>query len=381
MSYYLKMNKDEMAIYVEGDKDLLKRYEGIVGQQLLDFIYYDLRDLNDLLDQTYSLATNMRNPGFDYFLKRADDTNIYFRFFVELFLETITSDTLKTKKGFEDLCNRFSGEASVLKKEAQFANISYRSISKPFLIGIFSLHAMGMQEFMKTQLEFCVNSNTAMQYSSLSPTERLYIYEQWRKAKGEQPLYFETNSFFSQLVITEAFKLNIEFSIDELANMIKAKKPEISEMTVLDTGWALMRYELMKLVTQGVVVKRCANCSRYFIPGGRSDTEYCSRPLEGQSNKTCQTVGALARHQDKIKSDPVYKEYKKAYKRYHSRVRTGSMKQVVFFEWSEKAQEKRDLCIAGKLDFDKFVEWLNKDRVYKRTQRAHASNEEGQHAV
>ncbi len=66
MSYYLNMDKDEMAIYVDSDKGLLKRYEGIVGQQLLDFIYYDLRKLNDLLDETYSLATHMRNPGFDF---------------------------------------------------------------------------------------------------------------------------------------------------------------------------------------------------------------------------------------------------------------------------------------------------------------------------
>jgi hypothetical protein len=161
-----------------------------------NFIYYDLRKLNKLLDETYSLAINMRNPDSNYFLKRADDKNIYFRFFVELFLETITSDMLKKKKGVDELCSRFPQEVAILRKDKRFAEISYHTISKPFLIGIFSLHAMGMQEFMKSQLEFCVNSDDSKQYRDLSPTERLFIYEQWRKSKGEQSLYFETDGFY-----------------------------------------------------------------------------------------------------------------------------------------------------------------------------------------
>ena len=137
-------------------------------------------------------------------------------------------------------------------------------------------------------------------------------------------------------------------------------------MTVLDTGWALMRYELMKMITQGIQVKACANCQRYFVPDGRSDMEYCNRPLDGQPNKTCQTEGALIRHQNKIKTVPVFYEYRKAYKRYNSRTRTGSMKQSDFFEWSEQAQKKRDQCLAGKLSFEDFLDWLNKDRIYKK---------------
>ena len=32
----------------------------------------------------------------------------------------------------------------------------------------------------------------------------------------------------------------------------------------------------------------------FFIPDGRSDTEYCSRPLSDQPEKTCQDIGAMA---------------------------------------------------------------------------------------
>lgn len=366
MAYYLKMTDDKMNIYVETDTGLKKRYEGVIGQQLLDFIYYDLRKLNELLDKTYSLAMNMRNPEFDSFLKRADDKNIYFRFFVELFLEAITSDMLRKKKGFDELCSKFPQEIAILKREEKFEKVTYRNISKSFLIGIFSLHAMGMQEFMKTQLEFCVNSNDAKQYCDLSPTERLYIYGQWRKAKGEQPLYFEVDTFFSKLVITEDMNADTDFSIDDLAERILKEKPEIFEMIVLDTGWALMRYEIMKMITQGIPIKVCSNCNRYFISTGRNDREYCSRSLDNHSVKTCQTEGALIKLKNKIKTDPIYREYRKAYKRYNSRTRTGSMKQSDFFEWSEEAQEKRDICLSGELKYDDFLDWLNKDRIYKK---------------
>jgi hypothetical protein len=37
--------------------------------------------------------------------------------------------------------------------------------------------------------------------------------------------------------------------IEKIAEQIHARKPEIAEMTVLPNGWALMRYELMKMVT------------------------------------------------------------------------------------------------------------------------------------
>lgn len=148
--------------------------------------------------------------------------------------------------------------------------------------------------------------------------------------------------------------------------MLKKNKPQISEMTVLPNGWALMRFELMKMITQGVMVKKCENCKRYFIPNGRSDIEYCTRALSDQPDKTCQSIGALKKHQEKVQKNPIHKEYSKAYKRNHSRVRVGTMTQAEFLEWSDEARAKRDLCLAGKMDMDVFMEWMSKDRRYKK---------------
>ncbi len=154
----------------------------------------------------------------------------------------------------------------------------------------------------------------------------------------------------------------LEYQIGKL----KKQKPQIAEMTVLPTGWALMRFELMKMISQGIQIKKCANCGRYFILDGRIDIEYCSRPLADQPGKTCQDVGALNKYMGKVHADPILKEFHKAYKRNHSRVRVGTMTQTEFLEWSGEAREKRDQCIAGEIDKDEFMEWVNMDRRYRK---------------
>ena len=44
----------------------------------------------------------------------------------------------------------------------------------------------------------------------------------------------------------------------------------------------------------------------------------------------------------------------------------GTITQTEFLEWSDEARDKRDMCIAGKMDKDYFFEWVNKDRKYKK---------------
>lgn len=368
MAYYARISENKMEVLFEGQNQLRCQREVLVGRQLLDFIYYDLKKLNEALDHAYSLAVYAKDPSFEGILTKLDMQNIYLRFFVELMLDTIFHGKPNTKAGFEALRNQFPQEVAFLTQNDKFKNVSYRTVSKPFLISVFSVHALGMQYFMKQQMEFCMDGTNDEDYKQLSPVERLYIYEQWRKAQGEQPLYFETDTFSSRLVISEEISTVGDFSIEELVDKLKKQKPQIAEMTVLPTGWALMRFELMKMISQGIQIKKCANCGRYFILDGRSDIEYCSRPLADQPGKTCQNVGALNKYIDKVHADPIRKEYHRAYKRNHSRVCIGTMTQTEFLEWSDEARKKRDQCIAGVLSKDEFMEWVNNDRRYAKRQ-------------
>ena len=296
MAYYARISDTKIQVLIEGQNGLRSQSEALVGEQLLDFVYYDLTKLNKALDQAYSFAYHVKDPDFEWILKKLDIQNIYLRFFVELLLNAIHYDKPNAKTGFEKLCKQYQQEIEFLKQNEKFKNVTHRTISKPFLIGVFSSHALGMQSFMKQQLEFCVDGSNEEKYLQLKPIERLYIYEQWRKSNGEQPLYFETDTFSSKIVISEEIQTNVDFSIEELADKLKKQKPQIAEMTVLPTGWALMRFELMKMITNDVIIKKCANCGRYFILDGRTDVEYCSRPLANQPEKACKDIGALNKY-------------------------------------------------------------------------------------
>ena len=366
MPYYARVTGSRMKVLIEDNGELCRISEELVGEQLLDFVYYDLKKLNKALDHAYSLAVSVRESDFNIIFKELDTENIYLRFFAELFLDTLLLDRPASKEGFNLLCSRFPNEVAFLQRQKEFKNISYRTISKPFIIGVFSVHAMGLQEFMKSQLEFCIASANEKLYQGLTPTERLFIYEQWRKAQGDQPIYFQKDTFSSRLVISKNIEVGKKYLIENLAEQIQKEKPEISEMTVLTDAWMLMRYEMMKILTEAITIKKCANCGRYFIPDGRSDMEYCTRALADQPGKTCQSVGAMLKHRDKVKSDPVHKEYNKAYKRNHSRVHTGLMSQAEFLVWSDEARDKRDKCLAGELEQERFYKWLNRDRLYKK---------------
>ena len=55
----------------------------------------------------------------------------------------------------------------------------------------------------------------------------------------------------------------------------------------------LLEYEIHRMVLDGIHVKRCRNCHRYFIPE-RSNIEYCSRvlpvPMESSARKLVASV-------------------------------------------------------------------------------------------
>jgi len=57
-------------------------------------------------------------------------------------------------------------------------------------------------------------------------------------------------------------------------------------------------------------------------------------------------------------NDPVYKEFRKAYKRTHSRVKYKTKTKQEFYDWSEEARRKRDESTAGRLSPEAFREWL-----------------------
>lgn len=140
---------------------------------------------------------------------------------------------------------------------------------------------------------------------------------------------------------------------------------EISEaMTLYEVYTAsnissLLYVEFMKMVQNSVFVAKCENCGRYFAVKGKYDMKYCDRIAKGDT-RTCQEIGAINSFKNKIKNDPVYGEYEKAYKRYYAQKRKGVITQEQFDNWAKNASKTKKEALKGNLSFDDFKDLISK---------------------
>ena len=121
----------------------------------------------------------------------------------------------------------------------------------------------------------------------------------------------------------------------------------------------MIDYSLRSCVERKTTVRRCKNCGRYFAQIGRVSAEYCERPVpEGQ--EVCREVGAFQQWMKKQTDDPVFKAYRKEYKRRFAWIRAGRISAEDFYNWSEQARAEKKKCAQGTISPDEFYAWLAK---------------------
>ena len=213
---------------------------------------------------------------------------------------------------------------------------------------------------LKKEIDFIVNilSVADEKTAKLSPMQRLYLLDLERANNNEEnePVY--TNSPFRTrfVPLLNGKAVPENFSSEDISKI----NLEVVEMYEIDGIDDLIRFELLKMVSSGVRVKKCENCGYYFVPAGRVDTVYCNRIFK--NDRSCAHIGSIKKYKDRVKDDPVYTAYNKAYKRNNSRVRNKRMTQTDFYEWSEEARRKRDECEAGTMTIVEFMMWLGNKR-------------------
>ena len=119
----------------------------------------------------------------------------------------------------------------------------------------------------------------------------------------------------------------------------------------------MIDYSLRSCVERGITVRRCKNCGRYFPQTGRVSAEYCERPVvEGQ--QTCREAGAFQQWTKKQSDDPIFKAYRKEYKKRFAWIKAGRISDTDFYAWSEQAREMKKKCDGNTITLDEFVAWL-----------------------
>lgn len=119
----------------------------------------------------------------------------------------------------------------------------------------------------------------------------------------------------------------------------------------------MIDYALRSCVDREITVRRCKNCGRWFPQTGRVSAEYCERPVpEGQ--QTCREAGAFQQWTRKQSDDPVFKAYRKEYKKRFAWIKAGRISDTDFYAWSEQAREMKKKCDREVITLEEYVEWL-----------------------
>ena len=124
----------------------------------------------------------------------------------------------------------------------------------------------------------------------------------------------------------------------------------------------MIDYSLRSCVERETTVRRCKNCGRWFPQTGRVSAEYCERPVaEGQP--TCREAGAFQQWTKKQSDDPVFKVYRKEYKKRFAWIKAKRITAEQFYTWSEQAREMKKKCDQEAITLEEFEDWLKNAKV------------------
>lgn len=122
---------------------------------------------------------------------------------------------------------------------------------------------------------------------------------------------------------------------------------------------SLIALDFVNIQNKNISIKQCANCKLFFIPSSRSDEIYCDRIFE--NGKTCKQLG----YSIKEKNDPFKREFAKARKTQHARIRYNehikNYKEKHYLPWLEAAQKAKKIYESSD-DIDGFRQWLRDNK-------------------
>lgn len=121
----------------------------------------------------------------------------------------------------------------------------------------------------------------------------------------------------------------------------------------------MIDYSLRSCVERGITVRRCKNCGRYFPQTGRVSAEYCERPVP-RGRQTCREAGAFQQWTKRQSDDPVFKAYRREYKKRFAWIKAGRISDSDFYAWSEQAREMKKKCARDVITLNEYTEWLKR---------------------
>ena len=207
--------------------------------------------------------------------------------------------------------------------------------------------------------------------SELTASERFYLYgvseNRIYTHKMKQIFQFE-KELRNNYVPKKKSQTHFEFSMDLPAGIVDYVKQEGQDIMLsylCESLNDIASLEFLQMIDLNYRIKKCKNCGGYFVLSGKHNSDYCSKIL-GDTNQTCQNIGALKNYKNKVDDNEAHKLFLKYYKRYHARQKVGSIKPDKFKKWNMDACTKRDLCADNQITAKEFEQWLEDSFVNRK---------------
>lgn len=75
----------------------------------------------------------------------------------------------------------------------------------------------------------------------------------------------------------------------------------------------LLYSQFRLIIMNGLLLKRCANCGKYFVAIKRTDMEYCNRPSPQDPERTCRVIGPNRVYHDRVAKSETLKNERRLY--------------------------------------------------------------------
>ena len=109
-----------------------------------------------------------------------------------------------------------------------------------------------------------------------------------------------------------------------------------------------------------ILIKKCRNCGKFFVPDNRSDEIYCSNIFE--NGKTCKEVGHFKVQQKLIHENDNLRIYRNIYQKLLLRTRRNpdNIQYARDFEFFKEDNNKwKENISKGLASEEEYIEWLN----------------------
>ena len=131
---------------------------------------------------------------------------------------------------------------------------------------------------------------------------------------------------------------------EDIISWVKQANVSKTDYYICSTIEEYLIIEFRKMIELNIKVKKCRNCGQYFVLKGDYSTDYCNRIHPGEKF-TCKKIAAVKARKEKLNSNPILKEYEKAYKRNYAKCINKSINKEDFCAWVDESTAKRKIAV------------------------------------